>query len=245
MHPVSIAAEKVFTLFGVLPVTNSLLTTWLVMAILMVLAFVSGRNLKTVPSGLQNAFEAIFEGFLGIIENVTGDKKRAREFFAYAFTIFLFILFSNWMGLVPGVGAIGFGVNTDEFIPLFRAGSSDLSFTIALAISTIIYVQYMGFRHLHLGYLKKYLNFDGPIQFFVGILEIISEFAKIVSFSFRLFGNIFAGEVLLLVMTFLAPYIVPIPFYGLEIFVGMVQALVFMMLTLVFLNGATVGHDEH
>ena len=210
MHPVSIAAEKVFTLFGVLPVTNSLLTTWLVMAILMVLAFVSGRNLKTVPSGLQNAFEAIFEGFLGIIENVTGDKKRAREFFAYAFTIFLFILFSNWMGLIPGMGAIGFfetakegaeaaGGHGAEFLPLFRAGSSDL----------------------------------------------ISEFAKIVSFSFRLFGNIFAGEVLLLVMTFLAPYIVPIPFYGLEVFVGMIQALVFMMLTLVFLNGATASHDQH
>jgi F-type H+-transporting ATPase subunit a len=256
MHPVSIAAEKVFTLFGVLPVTNSLLTTWLVMAVLMVLAFVSGRKLKTVPSGLQNAFEAVFEGFLGIIENVTGDKKRAREFFAYAFTIFLFILFSNWMGLIPGVGAIGFfeaakegaeasGGHGAEFLPLFRAGSSDLSFTIALALTTIIYVQYIGLKHLKLGYLKKFINLSGPIQFFVGILEIISEFAKIVSFSFRLFGNIFAGEVLLLVMTFLAPYIVPIPFYGLEVFVGLIQALVFMMLTLVFLNGATASHEGH
>jgi F-type H+-transporting ATPase subunit a len=245
MHPVSIAAEKVFTLFGYLPVTNSLLTTWIVMGIVIVIAYTATRKMQKVPHGMQNVFEMIVETFLGLIESVTNDRKKALEFFGYAFTIFFFILFSNWMGLVPGVGAIGFGVGTTEFVPLFRAGSSDLSFTIALALSTILYVQYMGFRHLHLGYLKKYLNFSGPIQFFVGILEIISEFAKIVSFSFRLFGNIFAGEVLLLVMTFLAPYIVPIPFYGLEIFVGMVQALVFMMLTLVFLNGATVGHDEH
>jgi F-type H+-transporting ATPase subunit a len=245
MHPVSIAAEKVFTLFGFLPVTNSLLTTWIVMVVLIAIAYFTTRKMRKIPQGMQNAFEAIVEGFMDLIEGVTNDRKKAKEFFAYAFTIFLFIAFSNWMGLVPGVGAIGFGVNTPEFVPLFRAGSSDLSFTIALALSTIIYVQYMGFKHLKLGYLKKYLNFSGPIQFFVGILEIISEFAKIISFSFRLFGNIFAGEVLLLVMTFLAPFIVPIPFYGLEIFVGFVQALVFMMLTLVFLNGATVGHDEH
>jgi F-type H+-transporting ATPase subunit a len=199
---------------------------------------------------------------MGLIEGVTNDRKKAKEFFAYAFTIFLFIAFSNWMGLIPGVGSIGFfevvketakegvhgaaeGGHGGGYFPLFRAGSSDLSFTIALALTTIIYVQYIGFKHLHLGYLKKYFNFSGPIQFFVGLLEIVSELAKIISFSFRLFGNIFAGEVLLVVMTFLAPFIIPIPFYGLEIFVGFVQALVFMMLTLVFLNGATASHDEH
>lgn len=262
MHPVSIAAEKVFTLFGFLPVTNSLLTTWLVMAILILGAYLTTRKMRKVPQGLQNAFEAIVEGFMDLIEGVTNDRKRAREFFVYAFTIFLFIVASNWMGLIPGVGSIGFfevakevakegaheaveGGHGGGYFPLFRAGSSDLSFTLAIALCTIVYVQYIGFRHLKLGYLKKYLNFSGPIQFFVGLLEIVSELAKIVSFSFRLFGNIFAGEVLLVVMTFLAPYIVPIPFYGLEIFVGFVQALVFMMLTLVFLNGATASHDEH
>ena len=165
------------------------------------------------------------------------------------------------MGLIPGVGSIGFFEGAKElakegaeaaaeghgggFFPLFRAGSSDLSFTLALALCTVIYVQYMGFRHLKLGYLKKYINLSGPIQCFVGLLEIVSELAKVISFSFRLFGNIFAGEVLLVVMLFLAPYIIPIPFYGLEIFVGLVQALVFTMLTLVFLNGATIGHEEH
>ena len=260
MHPVSISAEKVFSIFG-FPVMNSLLTTWLVMAVLISVAFLATRKMKSVPSGLQNAFEMIIEGFLGLIESVTDDKKKAREFFAYAFTIFLLILLSNWMGLIPGVGSIGFFEEAKEiakggaeaateghcigFFPLFRAGSSDLSFTLALALTTVIYVQYIGFRHLKFGYLKKYFNFHGPIQFFVGILEIISELAKVISFSFRLFGNIFAGEVLLVVMLFLAPYIIPIPFYGLEIFVGLVQALVFTMLTLVFLNGATVGHEEH
>jgi F-type H+-transporting ATPase subunit a len=251
MHPVSISAEKIFTLFGSFNVTNSLLATWIVMVILIVIAVVVSRSIKEVPTGIQNVFEMVIEGFLGLIETVTEDKKRAREFFAFAFSIFLFILFSNWLGLIPGVGAIGFTelepahageVAKSVFVPLLRAGSSDLSFTLALAIITVIYIQYMGIKHLGFAYFKKFINFDGPIQFFVGILEIISEAAKTVSFSFRLFGNIFAGEVLLLVMTFLAPFIVPVPFYGLEVFVGIVQALVFMMLSLVFINSATHSH---
>jgi F-type H+-transporting ATPase subunit a len=100
----------------------------------------------------------------------------------------------------------------------------------------------MGFKHLKFGYLKKFFNFKNPINAFVGILEIVSEFAKMVSFSFRLFGNVFAGEVLLVVMTFLVPIIIPVPFYGLEVFVGAVQAGVFAALTLVFLKGATAAH---
>ncbi|PIY80194.1 MAG: ATP synthase F0 subunit A [Candidatus Pacebacteria bacterium CG_4_10_14_0_8_um_filter_42_14] len=129
--------------------------------------------------------------------------------------------------------------------PLFRPGTADLNTTFALALISIFLTQYYGLKTQKFSYLKKFLNFESPIMFFVGILEIISEFAKIISFAFRLFGNIFAGEVLLVVIAALIPIGIPLPFYGLEIFVGFIQALVFAMLTLVFINMATIGHDSH
>lgn len=131
------------------------------------------------------------------------------------------------------------------FIPIFRAGTADLNTTIALAIISVVVTQIIGFKYLSIGYLKKYFDFSNPLMFFVGILELILEFAKIISFAFRLFGNIFAGEVLIAVILFLVPVIAPMPFYGLEIFVGFIQALVFSMLSLVFFNMATISHDEH
>jgi F-type H+-transporting ATPase subunit a len=137
------------------------------------------------------------------------------------------------------------GHDKKVFIPLFRAGTADINTTLALALISVIMTQFIGFKYLKLGYLKKYFNFSNPIMFFVGLLEMVSEVAKIISFAFRLFGNIFAGEVLLAVMLFLVPLIAPMPFYGLEIFVGFIQALVFSMLTLVFFDMATVSHDEH
>ena len=129
--------------------------------------------------------------------------------------------------------------------PVFRPGSADLNTTLALGIVSVLATQVFGLMALKLKYLKKFLNFSSPIDFFVGILEIISELAKIISFAFRLFGNIFAGEVLLVVITFLVPVVVPMPFYGLELFVGLIQALVFAMLSLVFFNMATQSHEEH
>jgi F-type H+-transporting ATPase subunit a len=137
------------------------------------------------------------------------------------------------------------GGHDKVFIPLFRAGTADLNTTIALAAISVIVTQIIGFQYLGLGYLKKYFNFSSPIMFFVGMLELVLEFAKIMSFAFRLFGNVFAGEVLLAVILFLVPVIAPMPFYGLEIFVGFIQALVFAMLSLVFFNMATISHDEH
>ena len=131
-----------------------------------------------------------------------------------------------------------------HMVPLFRPGTTDLNTTLALALISVIVTQIVGFSALGFGYLKKFFNFSSPINFFVGILELISEFAKIISFSFRLFGNIFAGEVLLTVILMLVPYFVPIPFYGLEVFVAVVQAFVFAMLTLVFMKLAMTSHDE-
>ncbi|MGD9129346.1 MAG: F0F1 ATP synthase subunit A [Candidatus Woesebacteria bacterium] len=137
------------------------------------------------------------------------------------------------------------GAHHAKFIPLFRAGTADLNTTLALAIFSVFFCQVVGVKYLKLSYFKKFFNFSSPIMFFIGILELISEFAKIMSFAFRLFGNIFAGEVLLAVIAALLPVIAPMPFYGLEIFVGFIQALVFSMLTLVFLNMATLSHDDH
>lgn len=132
-----------------------------------------------------------------------------------------------------------------KFVPFFRPGTADLNTTLALAIFTMLTVQVFGVSYLGLGYFKKFFNFSNPIMTFVGLLEIVSEFAKVVSFAFRLFGNIFAGEVLLTVVGSLVPLVAPMPFYGLEIFVAFVQALVFSLLSLVFYNMATVSHDEH
>ncbi|MBP9700286.1 F0F1 ATP synthase subunit A [Candidatus Woesebacteria bacterium] len=133
---------------------------------------------------------------------------------------------------------------TAKVIPLFRAGTADLNTTIALAAISVASTQYFGLKVLGSHYWKKYFDFSSPIKAFVGILELILELAKIMSFSFRLFGNIFAGEVLLAVMMFLVPVVIPMPFYGLELFVGMIQGVVFAMLSLVFFNLATIGHGE-
>lgn len=131
------------------------------------------------------------------------------------------------------------------FVPYLRAGTADLNTTLALGMISIFMTQVFGVQYLGLKYFSKFFNFSSPIMFFVGILELISEFAKIISFAFRLFGNIFAGEVLLVVISFLVGLLLPIPFYGLEIFVGLIQALVFSMLTNVFFNMATQSHDDH
>lgn len=132
-----------------------------------------------------------------------------------------------------------------KFVPLLRAGTADLNTTVALALVTMLSVQYWGVSYLSLSYFKKFFDFSNPIMFFVGILELISDFSKVLSFAFRLFGNVFAGEVLLTVIGALVPLVVPMVFYGLEIFVGAIQALVFSLLSLIFYYMATIGHEEH
>ena len=209
---------------------------------LILTALIINKNSKLIPSGLQNFFEKIIEAMYDLCVSVAG--KKALVFFPLVFTFFIFILLSNWLGLLPGVGSIGF-YEHGKLVPYLRAATSDLNTTIAFALISMFCVQYYGIKTLKLSYLKKFFNFKSPIYFFVGILELLSDFSKIITFSFRLFGNIFAGEVLLMVMAFLVPVVGTLPFFGLEIFVGFIQALVFSMLTLVFLNVATVSHDEH
>jgi len=281
MH-VSLTAEPL-THIGPLTVTNSLLTTWIVVFLITLFAIIFRLRIKKTPKGIQNIVEAVIEGFYGIVESVAENPKLTRRFFAPIFTIFLFVLLNNWAGLIPGIGSIGIlhaetgeihetenqdsteynpvshetreeigehesvensqkepSEHSPAFTPIFRPGTADLSFTLSLAIVAVLMVQFMGIRKLGAWrYFSRFLNFKNPVLFFVGLLEIVSEFSKMVSFSFRLFGNIFAGEVLLTVIISLAPFIAPMPFYGLEIFVGAVQALVFAMLTLVFFRMAT------
>ena len=181
---------------------------------------------------------------LAFMGQALGNKEQAKKFFPLVATIFLFILFNNWVGVLPGTGSVGFYEEHGgerSFVPLLRSANSDLNTTFALALISVVAIQWYGIRKLgFLQHISKFLVFTkGPIQFFVGILELIGEFAKVLSFSFRLFGNIFAGEVLLLIIMTLVPVIAPFPFIMLEFFVGFIQALVFAMLTLIFLKIAT------
>jgi len=244
---ISISAEPVFQL-GPISISNSILTSLIVSALLILFALCVKLNLKKTnkPTGLQNVAEWIIESLYGLVKGVAISPKKISQFFPFVATFFLFILCNNYFGLLPGVGTIGFLEEPHAtFVPYLRAGTADLNTTLALALLSMLAVQIFGISHLKLGYFKKFFNFTNPINFYVGLLELISEFAKVISFAFRLFGNIFAGEVLLAVIGFLVPVIAPMPFYGLELFVGFIQALVFSMLSLVFFNMATIGHDEH
>lgn len=244
---ISLAAEKIGQI-GFMPVTNSMITSWIAVLILILIATICTRNFTAVPKGVQNILEIAIEMLLNMADSVIGDMKQTRRYFSLIATFFLFILFNNWLGLIPGVGTIGFheiNHGKELFIPLFRSGNADLNTTLALAVIGVISIQIFGI--LAIGAFKygsKFINFKSPIMFFVGFLELISEFSRIISFSFRLFGNVFAGEVLLTVIAMLLPYIAPLPFYGLELFVGFIQALVFTMLMLVFIKMAITDHSE-
>ena len=305
---------------------NTMVTTWIAMLILIIIATKIRSGLNETPGRFQALFEVLIEFFLKLCESVAG-KDKARRFFPLVFTIFLFIVVANWMGILPGFGTIGRiadpveiahhhgdhtyvdpgardhseksqsqeddhdsqlgsvklhvfkdsgalavltpgslsdeltfdeyeaadgvgkGYKAGHLVPFLRSANADINVTLAMAIVAMVMVHYWGLSILGaFGHLGKFINFrEGPIGFFVGILEIISEIAKVISFTFRLFGNIFAGEVLLMAMGFLLPLIGIIPFMGLELFVGIIQAFIFSMLTLVFASMASISHggDHH
>lgn len=244
MHT-SVAAEHIFSVF-LWPVSNTMLTAWMAILLLVSLSVIATRKMKLVPSGIQNTFEYAVESLLDLVEGFMGDRKLALKFFPLVATFFLFILTTNWMSLLPGFGSIGFYEGEEHvLIPFFRATNADLNTTLGLAMISVITIQISGILALgFFKYGKKFINFSSPINFFVGVLELISEFAKIISFSFRLFGSVLAGEVLLTVLAFLVPYIIPLPFMGLELFIGLIQALVFMLLTTVFIKMAITAAEH-
>ncbi len=239
--PISFTPEVIFHI-GSFAVTNSLLTSWIVVGVIVIFAIIAGSRLKERPRGLQNFVEWMIEKLQNMVEGVTENAKQAKFFFPLVASFFLYIIMANWIGLLPGFGTIGIvEPGSEEVVPIFRAATADLNLTIVLAAITVVTVQVVGIASLgFFKYAKRFLNFSNPMKFFVGLLELVGEVAKLVSFSFRLFGNVFAGEVLLVVMTYLVTFIVPVPFIALEIFVGFIQAFVFAMLTLVFLKMSTV-----
>ncbi|MBI2113341.1 MAG: F0F1 ATP synthase subunit A [Candidatus Wildermuthbacteria bacterium] len=242
MH-ISLEAETITSILG-FPITNSLVLSVLTTLFLASVSLLLVRALSLIPNKGQGVLELGIESLLGFMAGVLGSAEQAKRFFPLVASFFLFILFNNWLGVLPGTGSIGFTEMLDGkeiFVPFFRSANSDLNTTFALAIISVIAIQAYGiWKQGFLGHLSKFFTFTkGPVYFFVGILELVAEFAKVLSFSFRLFGNIFAGEVLLLIIMTLVPVIVPLPFFMLEFFVGFIQALVFAMLTLVFLKIAT------
>lgn len=293
---ISISAEPLFYI-GSVPITNSILTSWIVTALLIFIAlkFHRSRQSLSKPTGLQNLLEMIVETFYNLGNSITQSDLKTAAIMPIPFAAFLWILANNWFGLLPGVGTWGINsteaeesnqeaafpkavfaseptetetysypetesaepaedaagsvaessAHTVKFVPILRPGTADLNTTLALALISVGATQVIGVKFLGKAYWSKFFNLKGIFSF-VGILELISEISKIISFAFRLFGNIFAGEVLLAVMMFLVPLLVPVPFIFLELFVGVIQALVFAMLTIVFMNIATIhGGDEH
>ncbi len=240
---ISLKAEEIFHI-GPWPVTNATLLAFIILVLLGGAAVTARNQLKLVPGMFQSIFELFIENLLALMDTVLGDRHKSEKYFPLVATIFLFVLFSNWFGLLPGVGSIIIAGDHGN-IPLFRAPSADLNFTLGLALIAVIGLNIFGVLAIGLGpRLKNFFNFSDPISFFIGLIELVSEAAKVVSFSFRLFGNIFAGEVLLTIVGFLAPYVVPLPFLFLEVFVGFVQALIFSMLSIVFIAIATVDHHS-
>jgi F-type H+-transporting ATPase subunit a len=362
---IEIKAETI-TDIGPFPLVNTYVTSLTVVIVLIVIAFLATRSIKLIPTGLQNAVEAVMDVMYNICINTAGEKN-GRRFFPVIMTIFTFIWIANWMALMPFFNVIGTveKVNAEEFksqavvfgksagisfikpgqkslefdkeaikaactqfvapatgataaetaeadakhksctdgqrglaiatkldkkerttsgvgactgtagdeaydtclvkasdkaveelaangktlgvlVPYFRSMNTDINSPLSIAIMAMIFIEFWGITTLGIfKYAGKFFNVSSPINFFVGILEFIAELARIISFTFRLFGNMLAGEILLLVMTFLAPFLVALPFYGLETFVGLIQAFVFAMLTLVFAVLAVSAHEGH
>ena len=247
MH-ISLQAETIGLLFG-FPITNSLVLSLLTAFLLVGGGFLVVRSLRVIPNRAQGAVEVVVDGLLSFMTQTLGSYEQAKKFFPLIATIFLFILVNNWIGVLPGTGSIGFFETIhgkEVLVPFFRSANSDLNMTFALALIAMGAIHMYGiFKFGPWGHLSKFLILTkGPIYFFVGLLEGVGELAKVLSFSFRLFGNIFAGEVLLIIVMTLMPVLAPFPFLLLEFFVGFIQALVFAMLTLIFLKMAT-AQVEH
>ncbi len=245
------------TPFHHLPITNTLIAAWISILVLFGLFLAGTRKMKLVPTGLQNLLEMIVEALANFIEDPAG-KKHGRWFFPVCTTIFLFVITNAWISLIPGFETIT--VNGE---PLLRNANTDLNVPAALAVVSFCFVEYWGFKARGASYLKTFLNFgplgsaikqiftgkiraglggllNGIVAAFAGLLEILSHLIRMISFTFRLFGNMTAGMILVMIMIFLIPWVVPTVFYGLEAFFGFVQALIFAGLTLGFACAAVM-----
>lgn len=246
---VILAPEKLGTLFGI-SITNTLVTSWAVLIILMFVAVWIGSRLKLTPGRFQLLFEWLVEFIYDYVAETLESRDLARVFFPYLTTIFLFVFASNLLEFTPGIGSVGFFGAGGAFTPLFRSVNTDLNVTLMLAIVSFLTIEITGIVVIGVWkYAGKFINVrHGAVQFIVGIIELFSEIARIIAFSFRLFGNIFAGEVLILVVTYFIPFVGPVPIMIFEIFVGFVQAAIFALLTLFFIKLAIMephGAEAH
>jgi len=263
-HP-ELPAGMVFHLLG-FPITNSIITAWLSIIILVGIFYAATRRVKLVPTRLQIMLESALGWLLNLCQEVAGEQN-GRRFFPVVATIFLFVITNAWLSLLPGFGSILITNAEGETVHLLRGANTDINLPLALALISFIFVEYWGIRSLGgRRYLRKFVNvgqffrsmgqlvrgrlragligmFNGVIDIFVGALEALSELARLISFTFRLFGNMTAGEILLLIVAFLVPWVLVLPFYGLELLVGFVQALIFSGLTLVFATIAVTHHE--
>lgn len=264
-HEITLFAEPVFY-YKDFVITNALLTSWVVVIIILIFSIALRLKLKEIPGKLQNLFEIIIEEALSLCDQVTNSRTLSLKIFPIAISAFFFILINNWIGISP-LGGFGLIEQTEHgltFIPFLRGGTADINTTLALSIMTVIGANVFGIFSIGLWKtFNKYVNLKvlgemftkikkdptiivvAPITFFVGLIEIIGEFAKIASLSFRLFGNVFAGEVLLVSMAAIFAYIIPIPFIFLEILVGVIQALIFSTLLVVYFTISATDHNEH
>ena len=240
-------APEVVTHIGGFPVTNSLVFSLLVTVLMSVFAIVFSKKITLIPGKLQALIEIVFEYIYNLGEEIA--KNRINTFFPWVMTFFLYILFANILALLPGVSTIGFhqvSKGQQIFIPLLRSINSDLNMTLSLALISVVVTHFYSIKFLGLfNYLKRWMSLKMfGLFMFVGVLEIVSEFTKIVSLSFRLFGNILAGKVLIKTAWSVSAFVVPLPFYFLEMVVAVVQAIVFMMLTLVFMAILSEKHND-
>jgi F-type H+-transporting ATPase subunit a len=258
--------EPVFHIAG-FPVANTMITAWISIILIVVLSYLAFRRPKLVPRGLQSVMEFVYGSLLSFCQSVAGERN-GRRFFPVVATIFIFVLVNAWVGLLPFYGdALVFTISGHHY-PLLRGANTDLNLTLSLALFSFACIEFYGIRDLGFGYIRKFVRlgqlgkglgqlvkgkvgsafgsiFFGIIDMAVGVLEALSELIRIVSFSFRLFGNMMAGEILLLITAFLIPMVFAIPFYGLELLFSFVQALIFGGLTLVFMTVAVSSHEDH
>ncbi len=241
---ISLAPEALFYI-GSWPITNSFFWFFCLWLLFIVGTFILKSNLKMVPGRVQNLIEMLIAAAYDFVESIIGPGKKTDRVFPLVSTIFFFVLIANLLVYLPGQAAVTL-TGSDGAVPLFRAIVADYGLVFMLTIITIITAQIVAIIAAGpFSYLGRFINFSSPMKFFLGIMDLISELAKIVSLSFRLFGNIFAGEVLGAVMLFLAPFFIPLPFMFLGLLTATVQAFVFAVLTLVFISMASdMGQEK-
>ena len=233
IHTPPLFGEKLFSFLGI-DFTNTFILAILCALLLIVFFLIGFKKKEMIPGKTQNFFEFILESLFDLFDSMSGDRKKTEEIFPLVATLFIFILMSNLLEILPGVGVF----------PFLRSPSSDLHFTLAIAIFSMGFIHFLTIKKLGgIKYLKKFIVLNNPILFFVGILEAMGEFTKTLSLGIRLFGNLFAGEILLIVISSMISFIVPLPFLGLEIFVGFIQALIFSSLITVFYGFLTTEEE--